>query len=58
METSGKSDAKFCRKCGKVLHESIEETVMYCEKCRNEYSSDDLFCMKDGTKLVPKKSSR
>ena len=51
-------DAKFCRKCGKVLLESIEETVMYCEKCGNEYSSDDLFCIKDGTKLVPKKISK
>jgi ribosomal protein L40E len=57
-DAENESDAKYCRKCGEKLIESIEETVMYCEECGLEYGNDDAFCQKDGTKLLPKKSSK
>ena len=55
-DTENKPDAKYCRRCGENLHVVVEETVMYCEKCGNEFASEDSFCQKDGTALTIKKN--
>lgn len=51
-ETSNKSNAIYCRKCGKKLIEMAIRTVKYCEKCESEYEETDDFCQNDGNKLI------
>jgi len=49
-------DAQFCRKCGKdSLPKPPQKVINYCEKCGTEYEPDDIYCEKDGTKLILKK---
>ena len=53
-ESINNLEAKYCRKCGAALYHVETKIIKYCEKCGVEYGNGDIFCERDGSKLVTK----
>ena len=49
-------EAKYCKKCGGEIDWSPPIKKMACPSCNKTFSSDDVYCDEDGTKLIPEKS--